>query len=64
MGANTTSFLVGMGGGERGTFAFQVVFGVESGLFTFHLDIRLSIQVFFSSTSFGMGIQSKEFPSS
>jgi hypothetical protein len=45
-----------------GTFGFQVVFGVESGMFTFHLDIPLSIQVFFFSSSSRTGIQSKEFP--
>jgi len=63
-GANTTSFLVGMGGARRGgTFVFQVVFGVESGPFTsFHSDSRLSIQVFLSSS--GTGSRSKEFPSS
>ncbi len=65
MGANTTSlvFLWVWGGGERGLFVFQVVFGVESGMFTFHLHIQLSIQVFFFSSSSGTGIQTKEFPS-
>jgi hypothetical protein len=43
-----------------GLFVFQDVFGVESGLFSFHLDIRLWIQVFF--LFFWDGIQSKEFP--
>jgi hypothetical protein len=49
MGQTQLVFACGYGGmgRERGTFAFQVVFGVKSGLFTFHLDIQLSIQVFF-----------------
>jgi hypothetical protein len=55
-------FLVGGHVGRRGFFS-RVVFGVESGMFTFHLDIGVSMQEFFWGV-LGSGVcQSKEFPS-
>jgi hypothetical protein len=60
------SYLLGVGTGEE-VFSFEVVFGVESGLFTFHLDSGQStFHASFGGTFHASlaGCQIKQLPSS
>jgi hypothetical protein len=50
-------------GGDCEGVCFQVVFGVESGLFTFHLDRGLSMQDFIFGGGGSWRGQSNKFPS-